>query len=140
MAQAASVTQGTLSVLTPAPAACLQQGAYELRFARRPEELDEILRLRFRVFNLELGEGLDESFASGRDRDEFDEVCHHLLVVDRRSKETIGTYRIQTSEMAATERGFYSAGEFQLAALPDRLLAGSIEVGRACIAREHRNR
>jgi putative hemolysin len=141
MVQAASETQGILQAeLSRAPTARLRQGAYDLRFARRPEELDEILKLRFRVFNLELGEGLDESFASGRDRDEFDEVCHHLLVVDRRSSEIVGTYRMQTSEMAAMERGFYSADEFEVEALPDSLLAGSIEVGRACIAREHRNR
>ena len=48
--------------LATAPKAVLEQGRYELRFARTPEELDAILELRFRVFNLEMGEGLEESF------------------------------------------------------------------------------
>ena len=47
---------------------------YEVRFARNAEELDAIQRLRFEVFNLELGEGLASSFESGRDVDEFDPV------------------------------------------------------------------
>jgi putative hemolysin len=65
------------------PPRSLEEGAYRVRFARSLGELDEVLRLRFEVFNLELGEGLEASFATGRDQDEFDLTCHHLVVEHR---------------------------------------------------------
>ena len=60
-----------------------EAGRYTIRFARTAEELDAVLRLRFEVFNLELDEGLDSSFLTGRDEDEFDATSHHLLVLER---------------------------------------------------------
>lgn len=114
-------------------------GRYHVRFARSAAEVDAALRLRFEVFNLELNEGLESSFRTGRDRDEFDPTCHHLVVNDGASGETVGTYRLRTGEMALAAGGFYSAGEFNLSRLPPEVLASSVEIGRACIAREHRN-
>src|SRR5262245_32778601 len=77
-------------------------GKFRLRFARNPHELDAILRLRFEVFNVELHEGLESSFATGRDEDEFDTVCHHLMVTDTATDKVVGTYRMQTFEMAGS--------------------------------------
>jgi putative hemolysin len=116
----------------------LAEGRYVVRFARTSEELDAALKLRFEVFNLELGEGLESSFQTGRDSDEFDEFCHHLIVVDTHDERIVGTYRMQTGEMAA-RKGFYSAGEFDLSGLPPDALSDAVELGRACIARPHRN-
>ena len=47
--------------------------------------------LRFKVFNVELGEGLAESVELGRDVDAFDPVCDHLLVEHVNTGEVIGT-------------------------------------------------
>lgn len=116
-----------------------EAGKYVMRFARTDEELDAVLRLRFEVFNLELAEGLDASFLTGRDEDEFDATSHHLLVLERSSGQAVGTYRLRTSEADIESRGFYSAGEFKLACLPPQVAGESVEIGRACIAREHRN-
>lgn len=116
----------------------LVEGNYAVRCARTPDELDELLQLRFRVFNLELEEGLDESFLTGRDLDEYDAQCHHLIVTHRPSGAIIGTYRIQTTAMAEARRGFYTESEFDLSRLPRTVLDEAVEVGRACIAREHR--
>jgi len=121
------------------PSQVFEDGHYEVRFARDTEDLDRVLKLRFEVFNLELGEGLDESFESGRDEDEFDAVCHHLMVIDRGSGELVGTYRLQTSEMAAQFQGYYSEQEFRLDQLPESVLGSALEVGRACVAATHRN-
>ena len=121
------------------PRETLLEGRYEVRFAQTEEELDELLRLRFEIFNLELEEGLEESFETRRDRDEFDAVCHHLIVVERASGRIVGTYRMQTSSMAAGACGFYSAAEFALDHLPSEVLHDAVEIGRACIAIEHRN-
>jgi putative hemolysin len=114
------------------------EGSYAVRFAASVEELDELLRLRFRVFNLELDEGLAESYLTGRDLDPFDPQCHHLIVVHRPSGRIVGTYRIQTTEMARGTRGFYTATEFDLSQLPEEILGEAVEAGRACIERQHR--
>ena len=116
----------------------IAEGRYVVRFARTSEEIDAALKLRFEVFNLELGEGLDSSYLSERDRDEFDSACHHLVVLDRDENMVVGTYRCQTGEMAAA-KGFYSAGEFDLSQLPSDVLTDAVELGRACVARSHRN-
>ena len=122
---------------TAGPAAVeVREGPYVVRFARTGAELDAALRLRFEVFNLELEEGLEASFSTGRDRDAFDATCHHLMIFHDESNEAVGTYRLQTSEIASA--GFYSAAEFDLSRLPAGVVGQSVELGRACIAREHR--
>jgi putative hemolysin len=120
------------------PTTTISSGRYEVRFARTPNELDQILRLRYEVFNLELNEGLDGSALSGRDEDEFDQRFDHLLIAERQSGAVVGTYRMQTAEMAA-ERGYYSAGLFELGMLPEAVRRAAVEIGRACVAKPHRN-
>jgi len=115
-----------------------REGRYRVDFARDPQELDQALDLRYRVFNLELGEGLETSHQERRDRDEFDDACHHLCVFDERTGALVGTYRLQTLAMARAGRGLYCATEFDLTALPAEILPEGVELGRACIAREHR--
>jgi putative hemolysin len=111
---------------------------YVARLARRPAELRAAQALRCEVFNLELQEGLASSFATGLDADPFDAVCDHLIAEDRDSEEIVGNYRLQTGLRAALQRGYYSAQEFDFAPFEER--RGEIlEVGRACIARAHRN-
>jgi len=114
-------------------------GRYLLRFARTAAELDRLLRLRFEVFNLELGEGLDSAYATGRDEDDLDVHFHHLMIESRETGEVVGTYRMQTVEMAERLGGFYSAGEFDLSGIPAHAMAQSVEIGRACVAKPHRN-
>ncbi|MEO8032530.1 MAG: GNAT family N-acyltransferase [Gemmatimonadota bacterium] len=120
------------------PTTEIRAGAYSLRFAGTPADLDQILQLRFQVFNLELHEGLDTAYATGRDEDQFDSLFHHLLVWHHPSRQCVGTYRLQTGAMARAHRGYYSSGEFDLAGMPDALLQDAVEIGRACVAREHR--
>lgn len=116
----------------------LREGRYRLRFAKTEDDLDAVLRLRFEVFNVELGEGLASSYRTGRDRGAFDAQCHHLMVEDE-AGDVIGTCRLQTGAMALAANGFYSAGEFDLSALSADVLRDAVELGRACIAREHRH-
>ena len=120
------------------PIEVLDEGAYRVRFARTHEELDRLLRLRFEVFNLELEEGLEESHLTGRDQDEFDVHCHHLIVELRKTGEVIGTYRIQAADTAPERNGLYTATEFDLTRLPADVVRSGIEIGRACIHAEHR--
>ncbi|HSE26133.1 MAG TPA: GNAT family N-acyltransferase [Pyrinomonadaceae bacterium] len=118
----------------------IASGRYVVRLAETIEEIDAALKLRFEVFNLELGEGLDSSFRTGRDHDEFDGSCDHLIVTDQTNGNVVGTYRLMTIEMAKHVGGFYSASEFDLNYLPQEVLNQALELGRACIAQSHRNR
>ena len=117
----------------------IAEGRYIARFARTPEEIDAALRLRFEVFNLELNEGLESSYLTERDQDEFDQTCHHLIVVEGATNNVVGTYRLRTVEMARNALGFYTETEFNLDLLPKDVLNKSVEIGRACIDRNHRN-
>ena len=118
----------------------LVSGRYRLSFVRSRAQLAALQRLRFEVFNLELGEGLESSYGSGMDRDDLDEAMHHLLIVDRKTGAPVGTYRMQTAAMAAVNCGFYSAREFDISGFPATVVEDAVEVGRACIARAHRSR
>lgn len=113
-------------------------GQYAVLLASRDEERSAIYRLRFRVFNLELNEGLESSFATGEDVDEFDAICEHIYVQHRITGEVVGTYRVQSGATAAANLGYYSEREFVLT--PFESLRGQIlELGRACIDRKHRS-
>jgi putative hemolysin len=115
-----------------------REGRYRVAFARTKADLAEVLSLRFEVFNRELGEGLASSWLTGLDQDVFDSHCHHLMLVDERRDEVVGTYRLQTAAMARAGAGFYSATEFELTALAPRF-EHCVELGRACIRKDHRN-
>jgi putative hemolysin len=131
--------RGYPSHIEALPDIAIEAGRYLVRFARSSEDLDRVLRLRFDVFNLELHEGLDTAYQTGRDEDVLDAHFHHLLIACRDSGAVVGTYRMQTAEMATGTGGFYSAGEFDLSTMPLHMLRHAVEIGRACVAREHRN-
>lgn len=121
------------------PCFYIQDQNYTLKIAQTEQEIDEVLHLRFKIFNLELGEGLSKSYYTFRDEDKFDAHCSHLIITDNTTGKIIGTYRMQTYEMAIRGRGFYSNEEFTLDKLPRNILRNSVELGRACIAKEYRN-
>lgn len=111
---------------------------YRLRLADCAADLRAAQALRFGVFNVELQEGLADSFASGLDADAFDAVCDHLLVQESRSGAIVGTYRLQTGLHAREHLGYYSAREFDFAPF-EPYRAQLLELGRACIHRDHRS-
>lgn len=117
----------------------VKSNRYVVRFAQNEEEIKDAQRLRFQVFNLELGEGLSSAYDNQLDMDAYDEQCHHLLVIDKKSEQVIGTYRMQTYATASKKLGFYTGNEFDLSSIDDEIITKSTEVGRACIAKEHRN-
>ncbi len=112
---------------------------YTVRLANGPKEIESAFRLRHQVFNVEL-RGLEVSEADqGLEFDTYDLKCRHLVVVANDTGETVGTYRLNSLETAHSTCGFYSANEFTIEDLPHELIERGIEIGRACIAREHRN-
>ena len=112
--------------------------SYRLRLGETAAERAAACRLRFRVFNLEMGEGLAESYANGMDQDAYDAVCEHLLVEEKATGRVVGTYRMQSGETAWRHLGYYSAQEFAFTAY-ESLRPQLLELGRACVEREHRS-
>ena len=111
---------------------------YRLRIAATEADVRAAQLLRFMVFNLELREGLDESFDTCLDTDRFDAACEHLVVEEISTGEIVGTYRLQTGMRARECHGYYSEQEFDFR--PYELLRSELlELGRACIHSGHRN-
>jgi putative hemolysin len=131
----------SLPAAPPRPQIHAEVGRYRLRLAESAEDRQAACRLRFKVFNIEMGEGLESSYQTGLDTDRFDQVCEHLLVEDKQesnySRRVVGTYRMQSGTTAAQNLGYYSEQEFNFAPY-EPLRPGILELGRASIDREHR--
>ncbi len=130
-----------LPLLPAKPEIHAEVGRYRVRLAHNAEDRDAACRLRFKVFNIELGEGLKSSYQTGLDTDQFDLFCEHLLVEDKLesnpARRIVGTYRMQSGTTAAHNLGYYSEQEFSFVPY-ETLRAGILELGRASIDREHR--
>jgi putative hemolysin len=133
--------RGPCGPAAPSPASSphirIELGKYQARLAETLAEREAACRLRFEVFNLELGEGMAASWQTGLDEDGFDLFCEHLIVEDRSCGQVVGTYRMQSGVTAGEHLGYYSEQEFDFT--PYRGLCSQVlELGRASIAREHR--
>ncbi len=112
-------------------------GRYRVRLAQSAADREDACRLRFKVFNIELGEGLESSYDTGLDSDHLDIFCEHLLVENKDDGRIVGTYRMQTGLGAQANLGYYSEQEFNFAPY-EPLRRDILELGRAAIDREHR--
>ena len=117
-------------------------GRYRLRLANGEADRAAVCRLRFRVFNLEMGKGLESAYENGLDADLFDRHCEHLMVEDKLADpnslhRVVGTYRMQSGVTASEHLGYYADQEFDLS--PFEGMRGEIlELGRAAVDRDHR--
>ncbi len=105
--------------------------------AEHESEIEAALKLRFEVFNVEMNEGLQSSYGTGLDYDEFDSLCDHIIVVDAEKNMVIGTYRLLLGSEAEKGLGYYSETEFEMSALR-RLPGEKLELGRACVHKDYR--
>lgn len=110
--------------------------AIEVSWARHQDEVREAQRLRFDVFQTEMGARLNTPLP-GHDIDLFDDYCEHLLVRHTATREVIGTYRVLTPRQAQRVGSFYSDTEFDLTRLRG-LRDDMVELGRSCVHPEHR--
>jgi putative hemolysin len=124
-------------------------GALEVRLAETEHEIEQAQRLRYTVFYEEMSAVPSPAMrASGRDFDKYDEVCDHLLVVDRDAHDedgqplVVGTYRLTREKDAMRAGGFYTSSEYDLSAMLNGLPAGTkyLELGRSCILKSYRSR
>ncbi len=110
---------------------------YVARFALGESEIRAAQRLRHQVFAEEFGARLHSSEA-GLDSDDFDPYCLHLIVRDEDAGCIVGTYRLLPPQTARLIGRNYSEGEFDMARLVN-LRSRTLEVGRSCVAADHRS-
>lgn len=115
----------------------------QIRLATDERDLLAAQRLRYRVFVEELGgDGPLVDHAGRFERDEFDPVNDHLILVDPRRDaagydHVVGVYRLLRCDQAEAFGRFYCDSEYDLTALRQcgrRLL----ELGRSCVDAEYR--
>jgi putative hemolysin len=119
----------------------LRGGNLGVRVACSAAEIDAVQALRYRVFYQEMGAKADAAAAASlRDRDAFDAVADHLLVVDHAIGDgpegVVGTYRLIQREAAAR---LGRSDEYDIAPImnfPGRIL----ELGRSCVDAAYRSR
>ena len=135
------MAQSQLFALSPAGASSVEISTdrYEVKFAQTQKDIESALRLRFEVFNIEFANKTLDNDDDGLEFDEFDYHCRHLIVIEKKTRKTVGTYRVNSIEYAGQVNDLYAFSEFSIEDLPDEVLERSVEIGRACIALDHRN-
>jgi putative hemolysin len=124
-------------------------GSLEVRLARGKGEIKRAQRLRYKVF-YKNGTAIADAatMLAQRDKDAFDKICDHLMVIDHAAKPSlsgkqpvVGTYRLLRHEMAMRHGGFYTENEFDLSDMIDRH-AGLrfLELGRSCVLPRYRTK
>jgi putative hemolysin len=141
----------------PAPSATLGRlGPLEVRLARGKKDIKRAQRLRYDVFYKD-GTAIADArtMLARRDKDAFDRICDHLLVIDhaaaksppdgarafKRKPPVVGTYRLLGQDAADRHGGFYTESEFDVGGLIDRHRGlRFLELGRSCVLPPYRNK
>jgi len=124
-------------------------GSLEVRLATSRSDIKRAQKLRYKVFYRD-GHAIADAptLLARRDKDMFDRICDHILVIDhdapltRRGKQpVVGTYRLLRQEIAQPHGGFYSDEEFDIAALMERHRnLRFLELGRSCVLPAYRTK
>nr|WP_246683893.1 GNAT family N-acyltransferase [Labrys sp. KNU-23] len=125
-------------------------GSLEVRLAVTARDVKKAQKLRYQVFYEEMAAIPNAlSLISRRDRDDYDTLCDHLLVIDHDAPtklgkpggRVVGTYRLLRQDVAERHGGFYSTAEYAIepliAAHPGRRF---LELGRSCVLPAYRNK
>ena len=138
--QTAAATLTTVAAAATRPesrfAANATNAHLSVRLACSASEVLAAQRLRYKVFCEEMGADLHRH--DGRDVDQFDAYCEHLIVTDETLGKVVGTYRILPPWAARAAKRMYCEGEFRIDSL--KPIAHEIfEAGRACIHPAYRS-
>ena len=104
-----------MTVLLTAGASTGTSG-YTLLIADGADQVTAAQRLRHDVFAGELGATLPTA-VDGRDVDEFDDFCDHLIVREDATGAVVGTYRMLPPAAAERAGRRYADGEFDMSRL-----------------------
>jgi L-ornithine Nalpha-acyltransferase len=109
-----------------------KMGNIYLKLAETQEEVTQAQKLRHFVF---FEEPAGKTVPSGElDKDEFDDVCEHLLVMDGsdpQNHKVVGNYRLLRKTKDKKVNKFYTEGEFDISGLKNSQ-HNIVELGRSC--------
>jgi L-ornithine Nalpha-acyltransferase len=133
--------------VNPAPLGRI--GPLEVRLAHKKGEIKRAQKLRYKVF-YKNGTAIADAatMLAQRDKDGFDAICDHLLVIDHAAKPSlsgkqpvVGTYRLLRQDVAQRHGGFYTDNEFNISDLVERHSGHRfLELGRSCVLPPYRNK
>jgi putative hemolysin len=124
-------------------------GSLEVRLAQTKGDVKRAQKLRYKVFYKDGSAIADAAtMLAQRDKDAFDKICDHLLVVDHAAKPTmsgkqpvVGTYRLLRQDVAENHGGFYTGDEFDISGLMERQAGLKfLELGRSCVLPPYRTK
>lgn len=131
------------------PARLGKIGSLEVRLAQTKNDVKRAQKLRYKVF-YKNGSAIADAatMLAQRDKDAFDKICDHLLVVDHAAKPTmsgkqpvVGTYRLLRQDVAERHGGFYTNDEFDISGLMQRQAGLKfLELGRSCVLPPYRTK
>jgi len=138
-----------LKPLPPAAEALGRIGPLEVRLAQTKRDVKRAQKLRYKVF-YKNGSAIADAatMLAQRDKDAFDKICDHLMVIDHAAKPTmsgkqpvVGTYRLLRQEIAEQHGGFYTGDEFDLSSMMARHRGLKfLELGRSCVLPPYRTK
>ena len=124
-------------------------GALEVRLAQSKGDVKRAQKLRYNVF-YKNGTAIADAatMLAQRDKDAFDKICDHLMVIDHAAKPSlsgkqpiVGTYRLLRQEIAEHHGGFYTGNEFDISGLMRRQRGLKfLELGRSCVLPAYRTK
>jgi putative hemolysin len=109
-------------------------GNIMIKLAETEKEYNEVFKLRYQELLLEYDK--DKKIEEEIDKDEYDEICDHLIAVDIEKDKVIGTYRLIKKSHLTTVKTFLTETEFNLDPLKKYEI---LEVGRAVVKQEYRD-
>jgi len=106
--------------------------------AHKAAEMEEIYRLRYKVYCLECGYEKASDYQDGLESDDFDDVSTHFVASEKNSGTVVGTARI----IHAQEKGLPALKHFRMQKelLPDVSMSQVGEISRLAISKEYRKR
>lgn len=133
----------------PQPLSLGRLGSLEARLAGNKRDIKQAQRLRYKVFYKD-GDAIADArtLLARRDKDAYDKICDHLLVIDHDAKPTpsgkqqvVGTYRLLRQDIAERHDGFYTENEFDISGLTAQHRdLRFVELGRSCVSPPYRNK
>lgn len=109
-------------------------GNFLVKLAQTQDEYNQIYKLRYQDLILEFDE--TKNLVESIDKDEYDEVCDHLIAVDMEKQLVVGTYRLIRNKHLNNLKTFLTEKEFNIDPIKQYEL---LEVGRAVVKKEYRN-
>ncbi|MBY0382714.1 MAG: GNAT family N-acetyltransferase [Xanthobacteraceae bacterium] len=124
-------------------------GPLEVRLVNKRSDIKRAQRLRYNVFYKD-GTAIADAptMLARRDKDAFDKICDHILVLDHAAKPSlsgkqpvVGTYRLLRQDVAESRDGFYTDEEFDVSSLVERHPdLRFLELGRSCVLPPYRTK